>query len=424
MLNNPMFFRNIIRKIFFTFCCIVFSTGLVLNAVAADKCKDYRLLDGADSVINYGMDTTDHWWAITKPFSGQYRLIVDGISSVNVYENIKQPVFSPDGNHWAAFGYRPTGWELITEKKIIRSTATNAGEIAFSQNGTMAYSLFDGDLETIYLENNRYLAQNRQSQLSLSYNGSIISYVCARFGGQFIRTNGVDGTQFDEIKLQGIWSDGSPFYAGRQGRYWKIYKADQEISGSYESVTEMAINPFGTNGAAVCNGQQSAEVFLYSDEYFQPLESKRYDRIEQLVLHPYLPMVGFKGVVNNIAKIVLNRTEYDAGKEASPPFFTCDGSEFIYFGFDVDFFVSLNGKKYIQESNVSLGQQYAVMPGSMTFAYSTNSAMVVREIEKNYSYSGRMFDQAIPPRYNRRREQYETLALIGNRLILLVCKMN
>ncbi len=370
------------------------------------------------------MDTTDHWWAITKPFTGQYRLWVDGVSSVNVYQQFRPPVFSPDGEHWAAFGYRTAGWEIITDDTIIPTNATDDGEIAFGQSGAMAYSFFDGETETVLFGGKRYLALDRRSKLYISNDASKISYVCARLGGQFLRTNGKDGTQFDEIKLVGFWNDNSPFYAGRQGQVWKVYKGKEEMSSSYESITEIIINPLGTNAAAICNGQQSAQVFLFSDEYYEPLESKRYDRAEQLVLHPYLPMVGFKGVVNNVANIVLNRTEYDAGKEAGAPFFTYDGSEFVYFGFDVDFFITINGKKYVQESNLSLGQKYAVMPGNKTFCYSTNSAMVVREIEKNYSYSGRMFDQAIAPRYNRRREQYETLALIGTRLIQLTCKMN
>lgn len=411
--------RSLLVVVIFILCYVASPT----KSSAADKCSDKLLLDGADSVMVYGMDTTNHWWAITKPFTGKYRLFVDGKPTINVYEQFRPPVFSPDGEHWAAYGYRTTGWEVITDDTIINTNASEAGEITFGQSSAMVYSYFDGDIETIIFGKKRYFAQERRSKIYISYDGSVISYVCSRLGGQFLRTNGKDDTQFDEIKLAGIWNDNSPFYAGKQGLVWKIYKGSEEMSSGYESITEMLLNPLGTNGAAICNGQQSAQVFLYSDEYYEPLESKRYDRVEQLALHPTLPMVGFKGVVNNVANIVLNRTEYDAGKEAGAPFFTYDGSEFIYFGFDVDFFITINGKKYKQESNLSLGQQFAVMPGNKTFAYTTNSAMVVREIEKNFSYSGRMFDQAIAPRYNRRTERYETLALIGTRLIMLMCKM-
>ncbi len=394
------------------------------SVFAADKCSDRMLLDGADSVMMFGMDTTDHWWAITKPFSGQYRLWIDGIASISVYEQVRPPVFSPDGEHWACFGYKITGWEVLTDERIIPTNATDVGEISFSQSGKMVYSIFDGETETIISENDRYIAQERRSKIFMSFDGNRICYVCGRLGGQFLRINGKDGTQFDEIKLVGVWNDGNPFYAGRQGAYWQVYKGNEELSSSYESITEMVINPSGTNGAAICNGQQSAQIFLYSDEYYTPLESKRYDRIEQLVLHPTLPMVGFKSVVNGMAHIVLNRTEYDAGKEATAPFFTYDGSEFVYLGFDVDYFISVNGKKYIQETNISLNQKFAVMPGNKTYAYCTNSAMVIREMDKNYSYAGRMFDYAIAPRYNNRKEQYETLALIGNKLLMLMCKMS
>ncbi|MBI3259413.1 MAG: hypothetical protein HYZ54_08085 [Ignavibacteriae bacterium] len=411
--------RSLLAAVFFFICSIISP----VKSLSADKCSDRLLLDGADSVMVYGMDTTNHWWAITKPFTGKYRLFVDGKQTANVYEQFRPPVFSPDGEHWAAYGYRTTGWEVITDDTVIYTNASSVGDIVFGQSSAMAYSFFDGDIETIVLGNKRYFAQDRRSKIYISNDGSVVSYVCSRLGVEFLRTNGQDETQFDEIKLAGIWNDNQPFYTGKQGVLWKIYKGSDEMSSGYESITEMVLNPQGTNGAAICNGQQSAQVFLYSDEYYEPLESKRYDRVEQLVLHPTLPMVGFKGVVNNVANIVLNRTEYDAGKEAGAPFFTYDGSEFIYFGFDVDFFISVNGKKYVQESNLSLSQLFAVMPGNKTFAYSTNSAMVVHEMEKNFSYSGRMFDQAIAPRYNRRTERYETLALIGTRLIMLACKM-
>jgi len=47
--------------------------------------------------------------------------------------------------------------------------------------------------------------------------------------------------------------------------------------------------------------------------------------------------------------------------------------------------------------------------------------MAVREIEFNRLYAGMMVDELIPPRYNWRKQRYESLGKINQKLYLLTC---
>ncbi len=407
-------------KIILGICLFV----LIVTSAKADKCRDEVLLDGADSVMLCALDTTDHWWAITKPFAGAYSLIIDGEPSPKNYEDLRIPVFSPNGNGWAAYVRSVTGWQLLTADSVTPIECTDIGEIAFGQSGEMAYSYIEGTNEVIVFKGNKYRVQQRLSSLYISPDGSRIACVIGRAGGQYIVTSTGESQQFDEIKLAGFWYDGTTFYAARQGTQWKVYREQDALSGVCEGVSELAINPTGTVAAAVCTQPQSAQAYLYSDDYYEPLESKRYDAITNLVLHPYAALMGFRGVVNSVAHIVLNRTEYDGGKETSKPFFTHDGSEFVYCGFDTEFFITLNGKKYVQNAAINLNQPCAVMPRGSTYCVATSTGMVVRELEKSYSYSGRMVDVADFPRYSWRNGEYQTLGKIRNRVFLMKCRMD
>ncbi|MFN8359189.1 MAG: hypothetical protein U0264_04680 [Candidatus Kapaibacterium sp.] len=409
-----------LSKIALGICLIL---ALVTSATA-DKCRYEILLGGADSVVLFNLDTTDHWWAITKPFSGAYSLIIDGETSPKVYEDLRPPVFSPNGNGWAAFVRVATGWQLLTADSVIPIECTDVGDIEIGQSGEMSYSYLEGNTEVIVFRGKSYRVQQRLSRLHVSPDGTSMACVIGKIGGQYLLTSSGEGPQFDEIKLAGIWYDGTTCYAGRQGTQWKVYRGTEAVSGVCENVAELTMNPFGTVAAAVCNQPQSSQAFLYSDDYTEPLESKRYDVITNLVLHPNAALMGFRGVVNSVAHMVLNRTEYDGGKETSAPFFTHDGSEFVYCGFDTEFFISINGKKYVQNSAINLNQPCAVMPKGNTYAVATSTGMVVRELEKSYSYSGKMVDGVEPPIYSWRHGEYESLGMIGNKVILLKCKMD
>ncbi|MFM7774332.1 MAG: hypothetical protein ACKO9V_05730, partial [Candidatus Kapaibacterium sp.] len=60
-------------------------------------------------------------------------------------------------------------------------------------------------------------------------------------------------------------------------------------------------------------------------------------------------------------------------------------------------------------------------PGSSTYAMSTLTSLVVRELERKDIAVGTMCEETSKPRYNRKTRRYEALGRINQRLYLLNC---
>jgi len=106
----------------------------------------------------------------------------------------------------------------------------------------------------------------------------------------------------------------------------------------------------------------------------------------------------------------------------SKPTFTYDGSELYFIGCDIECFVNINGRKYSIPANLPFKTICAKKPGSLTIAYSSSSSMVVRSLDNNRIIASRVFDKLTQPRYNWRRDEYEALGVINNRLYMIFSK--
>lgn len=388
-----------------------------------EKCIDYILLDGSERIINYGLDTTKNWYAITEPFPNRYRLIVNG-DELQSMLNVSLPIFSQDGNRWAAFAQDNSGWMLFTEKDMYAFNATDVGDIVFSEDSkVVAYSFFETNLEVIKLNNQEFREYRKKPGLWIDHDGDQVAYVIENANQEMLKVNGKQINSFDKITPVGFWEDGDFIYVGQFGNYFQVYKGKEALSETYYNVPDIKINRKGDVLAYIAymiNKRYVAK--LISDEFREPLISQRYDMISDLVLHPTAAIMSYSAVLYNAFTINMNLTEYFSGEANSTPAFTWNGDELFFLGCRINCFLSINGVSYNTQANFPVDRYYAHKPNSMTFAYSTGSTMVVRYLEDGDMRAGMMVNETIEPRYNRFEDRYETLGSTNNRLYLLTCK--
>ncbi len=396
---------------------------LVSSKLSADRCSDEILLDGSETLYSYGMDTTNHWWALTSPFTNSYRLIVDGKKS-GIYVEFGNMTFSDDGSKWACFARDNKQWYLMTNDTVLPIPGTDPGEIRFSPNSeVLCFSYKEAEQEVIFLRNRKIQVYQRTGRLFLSTGGERIAFLGYRGDRMVVNINGAESPLFDDIKPFGFWYDGSFMYAGKNGNLWEVYKNSQSLTESYADIPEYFLNHEG-NAAGYIAKTSSGRYHgvIISDEYYEPLTGKSYDFASGLALHPTSPIIAFLAVYNTQQVIVMSNTEFYGGEQNSRPFFTCDGSDFFFLGCNIDCFINVSGRKYSTNTQLSLDMTYAMKPNNLSIAYSTSSSMVVRSFSENMLYAGRMVDEIIAPRYNWRTGNYETLGRISDRLYLMKCK--
>jgi hypothetical protein len=380
-------------------------------------------MDGSEPLVSFGMDSTNHWWALTSPFSESYRLTVDGITT-DVYKDIKELKFSPDGNRWACFVQDNVDWHLLTNDTIITIRGNQVGEIQFSPNSNhLIYSYFESEAEYLVYKDKKIRVFNRTGNYILSNNAEKIAWKSNRGNGFTMTVNGIDGEVFDDVLPFGFWYNAQLLYAIKNGDLWEVYKGEEVISESYSNIFDIKINILGNVAAFLATEQSSKRIaVLISDEYYEPLISNKFDQTYNLKLHPYLPMMAYNAKYHGQDLVLLNTAEYYGGSESTDqPYFTHDGEDLFFLGCDLHCFINVNGRKYPMNSELDINRKFAKKPSSNTLAYSTGTSMIVRNIENNELFAGMMVDEIIPPRYNWRTDRYETLGSINNRLYLMTC---
>jgi hypothetical protein len=389
---------------------------------ASNKCGETLILDGSEPVVSFGVDTTRHWWALTQPFSNQTRLWVDG-AKTDVYQELKTPNFSPDGESWATFGLNVNGvWNIVYKDSVIPIIATEPRGVYYGRNGNPAIVYAQGTMEMMRWKGQEIALLQRSGPIVVDCYGNSYMYVSQRSGGKVIVTSQGDTPLYDDVKIIGIWNDGRPLYVAANGLQWRVYLGNEPQSRYYDMISQFAINQECTIAAFVGKQGQTSTAVLLNDEYYEPIESQSYLSIENLTLHPLAPVYAFNAInQQQIPKIVFSSTEYAAGKETSKPMFTYNGEELLFLTFDTDFGISINGKRYVIQRGMDLTNPYCVKPYSKTMCFSSGVAMVMLNLEKNTAFAGLMVDQTSTPRYNRFNGRYESIGRINNRLYLMHC---
>jgi hypothetical protein len=388
----------------------------------AERIQDTLLMNGVEPIYSYGIDSTNHWWAVTTPFHGNYRVYIDG-ENVGTFLEIIAPQFSQNGNSWAFFGKDHTNWYLNTSAGMLDFQATAFGAIAFSGNSkVLAYSYFEGSEEFLFIKDKKYNILNRSGKLYLDYHGNNFAFPIKRGSYATINKNGEEFDLYDQVLPIGFWHDGKFVYAARQGDVWEVYKDDEEISESYGNITEGVINLDGT--CAVVIAQRQSRKFLsvlFSEEFYEPLEGITYEWAGNLVLHPTEALFGHNAASETAEFVVMNTTDYEGGSGGNSfPEFTHDGEEMYYIGCNIDCFLSLNGLKLSINTALDVERYYAVKPLSRTVAYSTSSTQAIWDLNKEQIHTGRLMDNVSETRYNWKKQRYETLGVWGRQLFMLI----
>jgi hypothetical protein len=400
---------------------IAFLIGLS-HSVFSQRCEVFQLTDGGEPVFAYGMDTTFHWWAVTKPFSNKFRLIVDGNKS-DVYDSFTYPVFSPNGNNWGAFAEYNGRFELILNDSIIDINSEKPGEIVFAAlNDEFLYSYINGSLERIHFKDEIFETYNRAGRIFLSQYGDKYAYVAERGSGYVVNINENETTLFEDIRPMGFWYDGRFMYAAKNGWGWEIYLNEEKITQTYDDILEMRINKFGTNAAFLVSMRNTGMYsVLISDEYYEPIHGNTYDMCTGLVLHPEFPLIAYKTKYNTNYLVVFNNTEYPAQEEVGEPHFTHNGDELYFIHCNIDCDLNVNGKNIPLKAQFPPNGNYAVKPESNSIAYCSSTSLIV----KNYLYDdysvSYMLDEISDPVYNRFEGTYEAIGRIFNKLYIVSC---
>jgi hypothetical protein len=410
-------------KIFYAY--VLFCFGAFSYVFSQDKCNSELLLDGSEQLVFADIDTTGNWWAITQPFSHRYSVIIQGIKHSD-YDSVKQVIFSPDGLHFAYFAYKTGQWNIIVDDTILSLQANLPGIISFNRRGYMFYSIFQGENEILFIEQENgdffHVAMyNRMGQIFVSNDCKHYAYQAKRGVSQSIVIDNIESDRYINIVPCGFMLDNSFVYAAEIGEQWRLMRSEQELFIA-SSIYELHINQAQTIIGCIKRVGNTYNAIMISDEFREPYYSPPYDMISNITLHPEAALIGFKSIKNNNPRIVLNSSEYESGNQSGNPAFTHDGSAFFFAGDNnQDQFMSVNGQKYIQKNGLNTNKIYALAPGSSTFAFTTSSALIMQNIHNSFSYAGIMVDTTSKPIYNYKTKRYEAIGVIRNRLYLMYC---
>lgn len=422
--SNRIFINNKIFRLLFQFF-VVGGFLLITYEKSASRCSDSLLLDGSDKIISYGIDTTLHWWAITEPFTGMRRVVVDDFQS-QAYTDAKDIHFSPDGEHWACFVKDNMSWNILTNESLITLPGTDAGFIQYSGNGDkFIYSFREGDDEIICMPDKRRIRiiGTLSGTTFVNYFATDVAFLLYRSKMVQVCINGHDGTSYDTIKPIGFWHDNSFIYAAYNGSSWKVYKNNKEISDNYTQITEFAINREGTVAAFLARRSNYEMVsVLISDDYYEPLISRPYDLVSGLALHPTLALMSYNAFIGTGNLVAMNTAEYPGGEVTGKPAFTHDGKEMYYVGCRLDCFASFSGKLYNIPSDINTDAIIAHKPESKSIAYTTSITLVQRKVDPYEIWTGKMVDDLSQAVYNWRNDRYEALGRLNGRLYLITCE--
>lgn len=397
---------------------------LLINSYSgAQLCRDFQIWDGSEPIHNYGIDSTGNWWIITRPFADYKRLIVNH-DTTEEYNQIFAPIFSLDGRRWASFAEYQGTWYIITQNDLIELKATRPGDLLYTPNSKfLIYSYFSSDLEYIVLPEKTIQVYGKIGSIFVSQDATNFAFKGMRGNKFVLNINGNETTTFDDIIPIGFWHDNSFIYAAKNGLNWQIFKNNKAITRNFALIKNPLINPRGTVLAFIAETFSNNQIVVtISDEYNEPLESRPYDMVSYLSLHPEYPLVTFFAKIQNNSIICVNTAEYSTSSDTSPPYFTSDGEDVYFLACDFGCYVSVNGRRYPIKYTLHPRTSLAKKSSSNTIAYTNNTSLNLLFLETDKLHSGMMVDRTTPPIYNSRSKRYEALGQIGNRLYLLTCR--
>lgn len=406
-----------------TFLLAAFLFLAACTTISAQNCEEQQVLPGDEHLVDHGVDSTGHWWAITQPYTSFYHLYVDG-KRFGPYSEIGKPVFANDGSTWAAAATINTVVRVLTPEKAIPVNGTGIISLFFASRAPVLCMVTRRDSLITFTNGTTSV----QVLFPVGYyttdpDGVHLAYVGQRGTVQSIVLDGTEGQTADRIVLAGMWSDGSPVYTTQNGPSTSVHIGTRSIVSNVQGIRSLQVNRAGTALAFICE-RAGGSMFAstYSDEMVEPWFGPPCDNISQLVLHPFDALVAYYGIRNLARSVFYAAADYPAGLETGPIVFTNNGATMAYLSRDGDDYISLNGRRYRMSSKVTVGAAVAVHPTQSVLAYATSTSIVMWDIEQSGYKLGKMCDRVADAVYVRTRDAFQTTGQFNDRLYLLTCR--
>lgn len=407
-----------LRSLLVIVCCML----LVLQS-RAQECRDVLVVAGQERITAAEIDSTGHWYVITKQFGNAFGLIIDG-ARFGPYESVLPLQFSFDGRSYVT-GVKLLGqWSVLTPSDTIMLPGEVLHEVRFpSLSDVPWWHHSNGDDHRISTRGRSFRCARTPVGIRLDPSGAVAAWVEHNGSVEVVMRNGREVARGEQIRLCGVWSDGSVVFASRIGQRWSVFVGDQEIVQSLNSIGDLQINQSGTScGFHATDASAMARMYLYTADMREPWMSRPCDNVSGIILAPWEPLVAGLITRNGNRSVSFNGTEYPAGQRTSPLAFTSDGAYLLYAGFDGEYFVTLNGKQFRVKGAINLNDPLSADQTGTSVAWASSTTLAKANMEYQVLRLGKMCDQMIAVVYNRSRNVFQGLGLMGENLFLLECK--
>jgi hypothetical protein len=408
-------------KLLLTYLIFIYSSTLLHS----QRCGEKLLLDGSDTYVSSGFDTTNNWYAITSPYTNKLRVNINNEYFSEVLDNVKPPRFSPDGKKWAYEGTINGVAKLFTNDTTIILGNYIIGSVHFSYStNELLYTYLNESSYIISYRENKIVANNRNSNVFLSSNGNQIAFTVKMGSNDILFVNGKEIANDNKITPIGFWENGDFVYTLFDGTQYSLYIGNKRIESNKREIPEVVINP-NCNFMAFSYITLSGQSFVasYTDKYYEPSVGRAYDFVSNLVVHTFEEMFAYCAGEQNKMNVVFNNTAYPAGNSITYPQFTNDGKELFFVGCENNnCFININGMQSKLKGSFKSDDNFYMKSASKTFAYLSSTNLVLMNITEKMMHAGKMMDKFQDIRYNPRNGNYEALGLINNSLWLLYCQ--
>ncbi|NQW29420.1 MAG: hypothetical protein HQ472_02770 [Ignavibacteria bacterium] len=387
--------------------------------VKSQSFKDELLPIIAPVFKSVGIDSTGHWWAIIKPFETGINIMVDG-DLYGPYDAIDPPIFSVDGTSWAFAAERNRQYRIVTESDSIVSQSAIQNLAYKFRSNQLFWQEQNGSDKRIVSRSKTYFIQTEVLAKHTDLTGGVVCWTEAAQRGTILYSNGSIVGSADSIQLVGVWYNGEPLYARLNGTRWSVLIGSREIYNGLNSVREFQMNTSADVCAWISDlGNVGTKAFMYKDDFAEPWEGPVLNSVSKLVLSPTDGLVAYMGLFGSQLSVYFNSAAYPAGRETGYPFFTNNGEFMVYSGFDGDQFVAINGKKIRIKSSAPKSRGFAVTPNGEVACWSSQSTIVLADLEFNFIQMGKMCDDVTDAVYHRPSNTFMALGKVSNRLYLL-----
>jgi hypothetical protein len=389
--------------------------------LSAGDCVEEVLLDGSERIVDFGVDTTDHWWARTQPFEQLQRLWVDG-KVYGPFMSVSVPVFSPDGTAWTSVATMNGEISLISNDPIHIEQFTAVSTIVYPAIGSRPWIRYaNGPQDFVTNGERTYTLVDARQDLVTDPSGSVVYHTARRGTTIALVRNGTDVLTADDIILAGVWSDGRAVFATSNGGQWALFLGEVELRRGLTAVRSLTVNRSGTVLGGIGGTANASFSFLFIDDYVDIWNGPVLDGITTFALHPFEPLCAYIGIERGASFLYYNSAQYPAGRERGTVTFSHDGDVMAMMGRDMDDFITMNGKRTMVANRLTLGARLALATNGQSFAYSNGVQLVLWDLDRSAPQFARICDVISDIYYSPRTSSYVALGRFGTQLLRIRC---